>query len=99
MAGRHGNKGVVSRILPEEDMPYTAGRWPVDVVLNPLGVLSYECWSDFETHLGWAAKNLGEKLNEVMEQAFNRENLENVFGYLEHRGLRGGRQGILRQMF
>jgi DNA-directed RNA polymerase subunit beta len=79
MAGRHGNKGVVSRILPEEDMPYTADGRPVDVVLNPLGVPSrMNVGQILETHLGWAAKNLGEKLNEVMEQTFNRENLEKM---------------------
>lgn len=79
MAGRHGNKGVVSRILPEEDMPYTADGRPVDVVLNPLGVPSrMNVGQILETHLGWAAKNLGEKLNEVMELAYNRENLEKM---------------------
>ena len=79
MAGRHGNKGVVSRILPEEDMPYTADGRPVDVVLNPLGVPSrMNVGQILETHLGWAAKNLGEKLNEVMDRAFNRETLEKM---------------------
>ena len=79
MAGRHGNKGVVSRILPEEDMPYTADGRPVDVVLNPLGVPSrMNVGQILETHLGWAAKNLGEKLNQVMENAFNRETLEQM---------------------
>jgi DNA-directed RNA polymerase subunit beta len=60
MAGRHGNKGVVSRVLPEEDMPYLADGTPVDVVLNPLGVPSrMNVGQILETHLGWAAKTLG----------------------------------------
>ncbi len=60
MAGRHGNKGVVSRVLPEEDLPYLADGTPVDVVLNPLGVPSrMNVGQILETHLGWAAKVLG----------------------------------------
>ena len=60
MAGRHGNKGVVSRILPEEDMPYLEDGTPVDIVLNPLGVPSrMNVGQILETHLGWAAKKLG----------------------------------------
>ncbi len=65
MAGRHGNKGVVSRILPEEDMPYFADGTPVDIVLNPLGVPSrMNVGQVLETHLGLAAKRLGEQLYE-----------------------------------
>src|SRR6476660_3414243 len=57
MAGRHGNKGVLSRILPEEDMPYLADGTPVDIVLNPLGVPSrMNIGQALETHLGWVAK-------------------------------------------
>ncbi len=60
MAGRHGNKGVLSRILPEEDMPYLEDGTPVDIVLNPLGVPSrMNVGQILETHLGWAAKELG----------------------------------------
>jgi len=60
MAGRHGNKGVLSRILPEEDMPYLADGTPVDIVLNPLGVPSrMNVGQILETHLGWAARELG----------------------------------------
>jgi DNA-directed RNA polymerase subunit beta len=60
MAGRHGNKGVVSRILPEEDMPYLPDGTPVEIVLNPLGVPSrMNVGQILETHLGWAAKGLG----------------------------------------
>ena len=60
MAGRHGNKGVISRILPEEDMPYLPDGTPVEIVLNPLGVPSrMNVGQILETHLGWAAKTLG----------------------------------------
>ena len=60
MAGRHGNKGVVSRVLPEEDLPYLEDGTPVDLVLNPLGVPSrMNVGQILETHLGWAAKNIG----------------------------------------
>ncbi|MGI9952821.1 DNA-directed RNA polymerase subunit beta [Moorellaceae bacterium AZ2] len=60
MAGRHGNKGVISRILPEEDMPFLPDGTPVDIVLNPLGVPSrMNLGQILETHLGWAAKELG----------------------------------------
>jgi DNA-directed RNA polymerase subunit beta len=64
MAGRHGNKGVLSRILPEEDMPYLADGTPVDVVLNPLGVPSrMNVGQILETHLGWAVQTLGEQVD------------------------------------
>jgi DNA-directed RNA polymerase subunit beta len=80
MAGRHGNKGVVSRILPEEDMPYTADGTPVDVVLNPLGVPSrMNVGQILETHLGWAAYGLGEKMRELTDKAFNAEQTRKVF--------------------
>ena len=69
MAGRHGNKGVLSRILPEEDMPYFADGTPVDIVLNPLGVPSrMNVGQILETHLGWASKGLGEKINSLLEK-------------------------------
>ncbi len=69
MAGRHGNKGVLSRILPEEDMPYFADGSTVDIVLNPLGVPSrMNVGQILETHLGWAAKSIGEGLNELLER-------------------------------
>jgi DNA-directed RNA polymerase subunit beta len=65
MAGRHGNKGVLSRILPEEDMPYLADGTPVDIVLNPLGVPSrMNVGQILETHLGWAASELGCRLEQ-----------------------------------
>ena len=67
MAGRHGNKGVVSRIVPVEDMPYMENGTPVDVVLNPLGVPSrMNIGQILETHLGWAAKGLGNKIDAML---------------------------------
>ncbi len=67
MAGRHGNKGVVSKITPVEDMPFMADGRPVDIVLNPLGVPSrMNVGQILETHLGWAAKGLGEKIGQML---------------------------------
>lgn len=72
MAGRHGNKGVISRILPEEDMPYTADGIPVDIALNPLGVPSrMNVGQILETHLGWGAKELGKKIDRIIEDQFD----------------------------
>ena len=69
MAGRHGNKGVVSRILPSEDMPYFPDGTPMDIVLNPLGVPSrMNVGQVLETHLGWAAKGLGHLLADMLEE-------------------------------
>ena len=69
MAGRHGNKGVVSRIVPVEDMPHMADGTPADIVLNPLGVPSrMNVGQILETHLGWAAKGLGHRINEMLVQ-------------------------------
>ena len=66
MAGRHGNKGVIARILPEEDMPYLPDGTPVEIVLNPLGVPSrMNVGQILETHLGWAAHELGEQVAEL----------------------------------
>ena len=68
MAGRHGNKGVISRILPNEDMPFLEDGTPVDIVLNPLGVPSrMNVGQIFETHLGWAARGLGQQIQEMLE--------------------------------
>ena len=69
MAGRHGNKGVISRILSAEDMPFLADGTPVDLVLNPLGVPSrMNVGQIFETHLGWAARNLGQQVHKALEE-------------------------------
>ncbi|CAD6875139.1 DNA-directed RNA polymerase subunit beta [Methylomonas fluvii] len=68
MAGRHGNKGVISQIVPIEDMPYTADGNPVDILLNPLGVPSrMNVGQVLETHLGWASKGLGIKIGKMLE--------------------------------
>ena len=69
MAGRHGNKGVISTIVPVEDMPYLDDGTPVDVVLNPLGVPSrMNVGQVLETHLGWAAKGLGLKIGRMLDE-------------------------------
>ena len=69
IAGRHGNKGTISRVLPLQDMPYMEDGTPVDIVLNPLGVPSrMNVGQILETHLGWAAKELGKQLNDMMDQ-------------------------------
>ncbi|PPK72741.1 DNA-directed RNA polymerase subunit beta [Methylobacter tundripaludum] len=74
MAGRHGNKGVISMIRPIEDMPYTADGNPVDIVLNPLGVPSrMNVGQVLETHLGWAAKGLGIKIGKMLEAQYDQE--------------------------
>ncbi len=76
MAGRHGNKGVVSRILPEEDLPYLADGTPVDIVLNPLGVPSrMNVGQILETHLGWGARALGNQLQAMVEQNYGAEKI------------------------
>jgi DNA-directed RNA polymerase subunit beta len=76
MAGRHGNKGVVSRVLPEEDMPYLEDGRPVDIVLNPLGVPSrMNIGQILETHLGFAARGVGERLQKFVEEKWSGEEL------------------------
>ena len=82
MAGRHGNKGVISRIIPSEDMPYTKDGTPVDVVLNPLGVPSrMNVGQILETHLGWAASGLGDKIGKMIESNHDAKN-ENIRSFL-----------------
>ena len=72
LAGRHGNKGVISVIMPEEDMPYDENGQPVDIVLNPLGVPSrMNVGQVLETHLGWAAKELGTKIGNMIDSEVN----------------------------
>jgi DNA-directed RNA polymerase subunit beta len=84
MAGRHGNKGVISTIVPIEDMPYLEDGTPVDIVLNPLGVPSrMNIGQILETHLGWAAKGLGQKIGALLKQQANiktlREELKKIY--------------------
>ncbi len=81
MAGRHGNKGVISMIVPVEDMPYLEDGTPVDIVLNPLGVPSrMNVGQVLETHLGWAAKQLGRQLAELVD---NGGTMAKLRGYLD----------------
>ncbi len=93
MAGRHGNKGVVSRILPPEDMPYFPDGTPMDVVLNPLGVPSrMNVGQVLETHLGWAAARIGQQLAVMLEEHMKKlreretidEKLRRIFNKLEY---------------
>jgi DNA-directed RNA polymerase subunit beta len=85
MAGRHGNKGVVSRILPQEDMPFLPDGTPLDIVLNPLGVPSrMNIGQVFEVHLGWAAKQLGWK---IMTPVFDGAVEEDILDCLGDAGL------------
>ena len=86
MAGRHGNKGVVSNVVPVEDMPFSADGTPVDIVLNPLGVPSrMNIGQILEVHLGWAAKGLGKKIQKMLEAqakvAQIREFLDQVYNH------------------
>jgi DNA-directed RNA polymerase subunit beta len=81
MAGRHGNKGVVSKIVPVEDMPYMADGTPMDVLLNPLGVPSrMNIGQILETHLGWAARGLGAKIDEMLRKQASMKELR---GFLD----------------
>ncbi|MCM1128349.1 MAG: DNA-directed RNA polymerase subunit beta [Alistipes senegalensis] len=90
MAGRHGNKGVVSRIVPVEDMPYMADGTPADVVLNPLGVPSrMNIGQILETHLGWAAKGLGHRIGEMLEA---KHKLEEVRAFIKQIYAEGGKK-------
>jgi len=80
MAGRHGNKGVIARILPEEDMPYLPDGTPVEIVLNPLGVPSrMNVGQILETHLGWAAFELGKKVAELAAQSQKANEIREIF--------------------
>ncbi len=93
MAGRHGNKGVVSRILPKEDMPYLPDGTPLDIVLNPLGVPSrMNIGQVLEVHLGYAAQALGWK---VATPIFNGANEEEIRATLEMAGLRADGKSVL----
>ena len=83
MAGRHGNKGVISRIMPVEDMPYLEDGTPVDIVLNPLGVPSrMNVGQILETHLGWAAHALGREVGEMLESVSAQDRLRARLGDL-----------------
>jgi DNA-directed RNA polymerase subunit beta len=106
MAGRHGNKGVVSTIVPVEDMPFMADGAPVDIVLNPLGVPSrMNIGQILETHLGWAAKGIGHKLQRMLDEQRNtqefRKFLDQVYnqsGGNEHVDLKSLDDGEIRAL-
>ncbi|WP_265570146.1 DNA-directed RNA polymerase subunit beta [Sphingomicrobium nitratireducens] len=101
MAGRHGNKGVISRILPVEDMPFLEDGTHADIVLNPLGVPSrMNVGQIFETHLGWAARGLGQQIGAMLEDIHHRgkdvakkdikevrEKLKDVYGDAYHKAI------------
>ncbi|MEM7197672.1 MAG: DNA-directed RNA polymerase subunit beta, partial [Pseudomonadota bacterium] len=85
MAGRHGNKGVISRIIPREDMPYLDDGTPVDVVLNPLGVPSrMNVGQILETHLGWACAELGRQIGEAVDIFRENHDMKALRGFMEH---------------
>jgi len=87
LAGRHGNKGVISVIMPEEDMPYDEYGQPVDIVLNPLGVPSrMNVGQVLETHLGWAAKELGEKIGEMLDSEVKTSEIRNFLDQIYEKG-------------
>jgi len=91
MAGRHGNKGVVSTIIPVEDMPFDETGTPVDIVLNPLGVPSrMNIGQILETHLGWAAKGIGHKIGRMLDDA---RSAAEIRGFLEEVYNKTGGQG------
>ncbi len=91
MAGRHGNKGVIARILPEEDMPYLEDGTPVEIVLNPLGVPSrMNVGQILETHLGWAGYALGQKIGELLKENSKAERApQGTQGYVQGHAVRG----------
>ena len=97
MAGRHGNKGVISTIIPVEDMPYMEDGTPVDIVLNPLGVPSrMNVGQVLETHLGWAAKGLGGRIGTMLAA---RENIKQVRAFLDKvYNESGGRKDDLKSL-
>ena len=97
MAGRHGNKGVISMIVPVEDMPYLDDGTPVDIVLNPLGVPSrMNVGQVLETHLGWAAKQLGRKIGELVD---SQPTITQLRGFLDEiYNKSGGKQEPLKTL-
>jgi DNA-directed RNA polymerase subunit beta len=86
MAGRHGNKGVISRVLPKEDLPFLADGTPVEIVLNPLGVPSrMNIGQLLELHLGWAARGLGDKISEMLIQRREIDSLKDLISKIYKR--------------
>ncbi|MFZ9179882.1 MAG: DNA-directed RNA polymerase subunit beta, partial [Limnohabitans sp.] len=96
MAGRHGNKGVVSKIVPVEDMPYMADGTPCDIVLNPLGVPSrMNVGQVLEVHLGWAGKGIGQRIGDMLQQEARVSELRKFFEELYNST---GRKESLKQL-
>ena len=96
MAGRHGNKGVVSKIVPVEDMPYMADGTPCDIVLNPLGVPSrMNVGQVLEVHLGWAAKGLGQRIGNMLQDGARATEMR---GFLDEIYNSTGRKADLKAM-
>ncbi len=99
MAGRHGNKGVISRIVAVEDMPYTADGTPVDIVLNPLGVPSrMNVGQVLETHLGWAAHELGAQLGRMLEEQRKAEEIRRFIERIYNQIGRSGRKEDIKSL-
>jgi len=96
MAGRHGNKGVVSRIMPEEDMPYFEDGTPVDIVLNPLGVPSrMNVGQVMETHLGWASYALGRQVKEMLDRFYDVDAIKGRLSrFFKDKGLEAELEGL-----
>src|SRR5262245_19487151 len=96
MAGRHGNKGVVSKIVPVEDMPYMADGTPVDIVLNPLGVPSrMNVGQVLEVHLGWAAKGIGQRIGDMLQ---GEAAISEVRGFLDQLYNKSGKKEALNDL-
>ncbi|MEK7262635.1 MAG: DNA-directed RNA polymerase subunit beta [Pseudomonadota bacterium] len=99
MAGRHGNKGVISRIVPVEDMPYMADGSPVDIVLNPLGVPSrMNVGQVLETHLGWAAHELGAQIGKMLDESRKAEELRRFIDKIYNHVGRSGRKEDIKSL-
>jgi DNA-directed RNA polymerase subunit beta len=97
MAGRHGNKGVVSKIVPVEDMPYMTDGTPADIVLNPLGVPSrMNVGQVLEVHLGWAAKGIGQRIGDMLQAEAKATELRQLFEGLYNRS--GGKTEALDKL-
>ena len=94
MAGRHGNKGVVSKVVPVEDMPYMADGTPCDIVLNPLGVPSrMNVGQVLEVHLGWAGKGIGQRIGDMLQEQAKVEELRKFFDELFNKS--GDRKSVV----
>src|SRR3989344_1767868 len=99
MAGRHGNKGVISRIVAVEDMPYVADGTPADIVLNPLGVPSrMNVGQVLETHLGWAAHELGAQIGKMLEEQRKTEEIRRFIERIYNQIGRGGRKEDIKSL-